>query len=109
MSVRVKNKPSLIVFIIFKRSGYLQSIVISQKTFYLQSTVNSQKSENGYLQSTVSSQKNLKLAIYSQLSLAKKRLRRYAANDKIFKLFFLHSFLASTINNNTIKNKFDIL
>ena len=35
-------------------------------------------------------------------------LRRYAANDKIFKLFFLHPFLASTIYNNTIKNKFDI-
>ena len=35
-------------------------------------------------------------------------LRRSAANDKIFKLFFLHPFLASTINNNTIKNKFDI-
>ena len=35
-------------------------------------------------------------------------LRRYAANDKIFKLFFLHSFLASTIYNNTIKNKIDI-
>ena len=36
------------------------------------------------------------------------RLRRYAANDKIFKLFFLHPFLASTIYNNTSKNKFDI-
>ena len=35
-------------------------------------------------------------------------LRRYAANDKIFKLFFLHPFLASTIYNNTIKKKFDI-
>ena len=35
-------------------------------------------------------------------------LRRSAANDKIFKLFFLHPFLASTIYNNTIKNKFDI-
>ena len=35
-------------------------------------------------------------------------LRRYAANDKIFKLFFIHPFLASTIYNNTIKNKFDI-
>ena len=35
-------------------------------------------------------------------------LRRYAANDKIFKLVFLHPFLASTIYNNTIKNKFDI-
>ena len=35
-------------------------------------------------------------------------LRRYAANDKIFKLFFLHPFLASTIYNNTVKNKFDI-
>ena len=41
-----------------------------------------------------------KLAIYG--------LRRYAANDKIFKLFFLHPFLASTIYNNSIKNKFDI-
>ena len=38
----------------------------------------------------------------------KHSLRRYAANDKIFKLFFLHPFLASTIYNNTIKNKFDI-
>ena len=36
------------------------------------------------------------------------RQRRSAANDKIFKLFFLHPFLASTIYNNTIKNKFDI-
>ena len=36
------------------------------------------------------------------------QLRRYAANDKTFKLFFLHPFLASTIYNNTIKNKFDI-
>ena len=35
-------------------------------------------------------------------------LRRYAANDKIIKLFFLHHFLASTIYNDTIKNKFDI-
>ena len=35
-------------------------------------------------------------------------LRRSSANDKIFKLFFLHPFLASTIYNNTIKNKFDI-
>ena len=35
-------------------------------------------------------------------------LRRSAANDKIFKLFFLHPFLASTIYYNTIKNKFDI-
>ena len=35
-------------------------------------------------------------------------LRRSAADDKIFKLFFLHPFLASTIYNNTIKNKFDI-
>ena len=35
-------------------------------------------------------------------------LRRYAANDKIFKLFFLHPFLASTIYNKIIKNKFDI-
>ena len=35
-------------------------------------------------------------------------LWRYAANDKIFKLFFLHPFLASTIYNNIIKNKFDI-
>ena len=35
-------------------------------------------------------------------------LRRYAANDKIFKPFFVHPFLASTIYNNTIKNKFDI-
>ena len=35
-------------------------------------------------------------------------LRRYAANEKIFKIFFLHPFLASTIYNNTIKNKFDI-
>ena len=38
----------------------------------------------------------------------KVHLRRSAANDKIFKLFFLHPFLASTIYNNTIKNKFDI-
>ena len=38
----------------------------------------------------------------------KRQLRRYAANDKIFKLFFLYPFLASTIYNNTIKNKFDI-
>ena len=30
-------------------------------------------------------------------------LRRSAANDKIFKLFFLHPFLASTIYDNTIK------
>ena len=35
-------------------------------------------------------------------------LRRSAAKDKIFKLFFLHPFLASTIYNNTIKNIFDI-
>ena len=35
-------------------------------------------------------------------------LRRSAANDNIFKRFFLHPFLASTIYNNTIKNKFDI-
>ena len=35
-------------------------------------------------------------------------LRRSAANDKIFKKIFLHPFLASTIYNNTIKNKFDI-
>ena len=35
-------------------------------------------------------------------------LRRPAANDNIFKLFFLHPFLAPTIYNNTIKNKFDI-
>ena len=35
-------------------------------------------------------------------------LRRCAANDKIFKLFFLHPFLPSTIYNNTTKNKFDI-
>ena len=43
-------------------------------------------------------------AVYVESSM----LRRYAANDKIFKLFFLHPFLASTIFNNTIKNKFDI-
>ena len=35
------------------------------------------------------------------------KLRRSAANDKIFKLFFLHPFLASTIYNKIIKNKFD--
>ena len=35
-------------------------------------------------------------------------LRRSAANYKIFKLFFLHPFLASTIYNNTIKKKIDI-
>ena len=42
------------------------------------------------------------------LSIKLNQLRRSAANDKIFKLFFLHPFLASTIYNNTIKNKFDI-
>ena len=35
--------------------------------------------------------------------LLQSHLRRYAANDKIFKLFILHPFLASTIYNNTIK------
>ena len=44
----------------------------------------------------------------SRFSCDEVHLRRYAANDKIFKLFFLHPFLASTIYNNTIKNKFDI-
>ena len=37
-----------------------------------------------------------------------KELRRSAANDNLFKLFFLHPFLASKIYNNTIKNKSDI-
>ena len=38
------------------------------------STVNSQKKKRfiGYLQTTVNSEKNVKMAIYSQLSLAKK-------------------------------------
>ena len=45
---------------------------------------------------------------FSSANDIKFNLRRSAANDKIFKLFFLHPFLASTIYNNTIKNKFDI-
>ena len=35
-------------------------------------------------------------------------LRRSAAGDKIFQLFFLHPFLALAIYNNTIEDKFDI-
>ena len=47
--------------------------------------------------------------MYSDIEVVKINiLRRSAANDKIFKLFFLHPFLASTIYNNKIKNKFDI-
>ena len=45
---------------------------------------------------------------YAVLVIYKLGLRRSAANDNIFKLFFLHPFLASTIYNNTIKNKFNI-
>ena len=43
-----------------------------------------------------------------KLSDLKLFLRRSAANDKIFIFFFLHPFLAATIYDNTIKNKFDI-
>ena len=37
-----------------------------------------------------------------------KCLRRSAANENLFKLFFLHPFLASTIHNNTFKTKSNI-
>ena len=46
--------------------------------------------------------------VFEQQTLFGIDLRRSAANDKIFKLFFLRPFLASTIYNNTIKSKFDI-
>ena len=38
----------------------------------------------------------------------KTHLRRSAANDNLFKLFFLHPFLASKIFNNTFKNKSNV-
>ena len=48
------------------------------------------------------------MMILKKINVARATLRRSAANDNIFKLFFLHPFLASTIYNNTIKDKFDI-